>query len=66
MEISAAEAGSDVCDLHVGVGVHRAAFGPRDSLNSCLPGQRATAAVEAQAALHRVAACTEPQRTLEK
>lgn len=53
-----AEAGSDVGDFNTLVGVHRAACGPRDGLNSGLSGQRAAAAVEAQTSLHRVAVCS--------
>lgn len=52
------ETGSDVGDFNTLVGVHRAAFGPRNGLNSGLSGQRAAAAVEAQTSLHRVAVCT--------
>lgn len=56
--MSMAEAGSDVGDFNTLVGVHRAACGPRDGLNSSLSGQRAAAAVEAQTSLHRVAVCS--------
>lgn len=53
-----AAAASDVGDFNTLEGVHRAAFGPRNGLNSGLSGQRATAAVEAQTSLHRVAVCS--------
>lgn len=58
--MSMAEAGSDVGDFNTraSVGVHRAAFRPGNGLNSRLSGQRATAAVEAQTSLHRLAVCT--------
>ncbi len=56
--MSMAEAGSYVGDLNTLVGVHRAAFGPGNGLNSGLSGQRAAAAVEAQTSLHRVAVGT--------
>ncbi len=56
--MSVAAARSDVGDFHALVGVHRAAFGPRNGLNSGLSGQRAAAAVEAQSSLHRLAVCS--------
>lgn len=56
--MSMAEAASDVGDFNTLEGVHRAAFGPRNGLNSGLSRQRATAAVEAQTSLHRVAVCS--------
>lgn len=56
--MSMAEAASDVGDFDTLVGVHGAAFGPGNGLNSGLSGQRAAAAVEAQTSLHRVAVRT--------
>lgn len=64
--MAVAEAGSDVGDLNTLVGVHWAACGPGDGLNSGLSGQRAAAAVETQPSLHRVTVCSQPQRTLQK
>lgn len=58
VKISMAEAGSDVGDFDTLIGVHRAAFGSGNRLNSGLSGQRAAAAVEAQTSLHRVAVCS--------
>lgn len=52
-----AEAGSYVGDFNTLVGVHWAAFGPRDGLNPGLSGQRAAVAVEDQTSLHRLAVC---------
>lgn len=56
--MAVAEAGSDVGDFNTLEGVHWAACGPGDGLNSGLSGQRAAAAVETQPSLHRVAVCT--------
>lgn len=61
-----AEVTSDVGDFNTLVRVHGAAFSPRDGLNSGLSGQRAAAALEALASLHKLAVSAEPQRTLEK
>lgn len=61
-----AEVTSDVGDFNTLVCVHGAAFSPRDGLNSGLSGQRAAAALEALASLHKLAVSAEPQRTLEK
>lgn len=52
-----AEADSDIGDFDTLVGVHGAAFGPRNGLNSGLSGQGAAVAVEAQTSLCRVAVC---------
>lgn len=57
---------SDVGDFNTLVRVHGAACSPRDGLNSGLSGQRAAAALEALASLHKLAVPAEPQRTLEK
>lgn len=60
------EVTSDVGDSNALVCVHGAAFGPRDGLNSGFPGQRAAAALEAQASLHQLPVSAEHRRTLEK
>lgn len=51
-------AASNIGDFDTRVGVHGAAFGPWDGLNSGLSGQGAAAAVESQTSLHRVTVCT--------
>lgn len=64
--MAVAEAGSDVGDFNTLIGVHWAACGPGDGLNSGLSWQRAAVALETQPSLHRVAICPQPQRTLQK
>lgn len=59
------KAGSNVGDFNTGVGMHGAAFGSRDGLNSGLPGQGAAVAVAAVTSFHRVTVCPQPQRALD-
>lgn len=46
------KAGSHVGDFHTGVGVHGAALGSGDGLNSGLSGQGAAVAVVAMTSFH--------------
>lgn len=55
---------SNVGDFNTGVGMHGAAFGSGDGLNSGLSGQGAAVAVAAMTSFHRVTVCPQPQRTL--
>lgn len=59
------KAGSNVGDFNTGVGMHGAAFGSRDGLNSGLSGQGAAVPVAAVTSFHRVTVCPQPQRTLD-
>lgn len=59
------KADSNVGDFNTGVGMHGAAFGSRDGLNSGLSGQGAAGAVAAVTSFHRVTVCPQPQRTLD-
>lgn len=59
------KADSNVCDFNTGAGMHGAAFGSRDGLNSGLSGQGAAVAVAAVTSFPRVTVCLQPQRTLE-
>lgn len=56
---------SNVGDFDTGVGVHGAAFGSRDGLNSGLSGQGAAVAMAAVTPFHRVTVGPQPQRTLD-